>query len=297
MDLGAQSVNFEPPDQLSGVIYMRPSVLSRPYSERQMIVVTDDDVAEALHRAENERSQRKEGLSRSDIALLVLSPTSFVAEKLVNEAIKAWKRALEYDIHILHVGESESAELKFPLGHPRDAVVYVGHPALPDVYYTIADFHRVTFEHKFSEAINLLMHLGATHIRVEHVRGWSQEFSSRLSAALGQASTNTTAGEVKQARHSRSQLLYEATFSGTTKPRLPSSLVWYHHEPTWQSIAKGRVEFGLQEFSLNVTYEDDYGVNAGLKASVHKAGFDLGGKFEDHEATTWRIAGQFRTVK
>ena len=276
---------------------MKPTVQSRPYSERQMIVVTDDDLAETLHKAENEPSERKAEASFSDIALAMLLPTSYVVEKLAVEAIKAWKRAQEYDIQIVHVGRSQAAELKFALGHPRDGVVYVGHPALPDVYYTIADFHRVTFEHKFSEAVSLLMHLGATHIRVVRVRGWSEEFSSRLSVALGQASIHTTDGEVEQARHSRSQILYEATFLGTATPELPSSLVWYHHEPTWQSIAKGRMEFGLQEFALNVTYEDDYGVNAGLKASVHKAGFDLGGRFEDHEATTWRIGGQFRTLE
>ena len=272
---------------------MTPTLQSRPYSERQMIVVTDDDVAEALHRAENEPSERRGGPSLSDIVLSLLLPTPYVVGKLAVEAIRAWKRAQEYDIPIVHVGKSQAAELKFSLGHPRNSVVYVGHPAFPDVYYTIADFHRLTFEHKFSEAVNLLMHLGATHLRVSHVRGWSEEFSSRLSVALGQASTHTTAGEIEQGRHSRSQILYEATLSGTATPTLPSSLVWYHHEPTWQSIAKGRLEFGLQEFALNVTYEDDYGVNAGIKASVHKAGFDLGGKFEDHEATTWRISGQF----
>lgn len=274
---------------------MRQTVHSRPYSERQMIVVTDDDVAEALYRAETKSLESWGVNSWLEVVSRILLPPSFILEELAMEAIKAWKRARENKIPIVHIGKSEAAGLKFPPGHPRDSVVYIGHPALSDVYYTIADFHRVTFEHKFSEAINLLMHLGATNIRVEHVRGWSDNFSSRLSVALGQ--TFTATGEFDQARHSHSQLLYEATLPGTATPELPDSLIWYFHETTWQSIAMGRLRFGLQEFALSVTYEDDYGVNSGLKTSVEKAGFDLAGNFEDHEATTWRVVGKFRTLE
>lgn len=163
---------------------------------------------------------------------------------------------------------------------------------MPDVYYTIAEFHRITFEHKFSEAIRLLMYLGANQLRVEHVRGWSREFSNRLSVPLAQATAAVT-GHVESARGSQVQLLYEAELAGTQEPKLPDSLVWYPHESTWRIIAEGRLQFELQQFSLNVVYEDDYGVNAGLRASASKAGFDLGGNFEDHEATTWRISGSF----
>src|SRR5262249_36015264 len=58
----------------------------------------------------------------------------------------------------------ETKALKFPPGQPRELVVYIGHPAMENVYYPAAQFHRMTFEHKFSEAIKLLMALGATEI-------------------------------------------------------------------------------------------------------------------------------------
>jgi hypothetical protein len=90
-------------------------------------------------------------------------------------------------------------------------------------------------------------------------------------------------------------LLYEASLAGTDKPTIPEGLVWYSHEPVWQSVAKGRTIFGLNDFSLSVTYEDDFGINAGLKAAVVKAGLDLGGKFEDHQSTVWRIEGKFNS--
>ena len=271
------------------------SFLERPYSDRQMIVVTDDAVVEAVHKAELEALEKEHNvnwLQIGEIALKSLFPGMLAAE-VIKEAIKAWSRARASGIQVLQIGKSQAARLEFPPGHPREGLVYVGHPAKPYVYYTTADFHRVTFEHKFSEAINLLMHLGATHIRVEHVHGWSKEFSSRLSISLGEADS-TVAGEAEATRRAGTQLLYEATLSGAAEPTLPESLVWFPHEPTWQAIAEGRIHFGLQNFSLNVTYGDDFGVNAGLKVSALKAGFELGGQFEDHEATTWRIAGEFR---
>ncbi len=269
---------------------MKSTILSRHYSDRQMIVVTDDDVVAALHEAESKAAADKtvDWPKVSEVATRIMLGSIIV--ELAMESIKAWQRAKESGIPILYIGKSEATELTFPPGHPRTGVVYVGHPAMPKVYHTIADFHRVTFEHKFSEAIDLLMHLGAREIRVEHVRGWSKEFSGRLSVALGEAAI---AGEGGTYQSSGARVLYEATLSGGAEPRLPESSVWYEHEPTWQTIAKGRLEFGLREFALNVTYDDDYGVNAGLKASAARAGFDVGGRFEDHEATTWKISGEF----
>ena len=276
-----------------GTTKMKPTLLQRPYSERQKIVISTDRITAAMREAEAELLASVTPLGVADIALRILFPTGYLVKSAVEE-IKTWTSAKDNEVPILYVGESEASEVVFPPGHPRKLVLYIGHPAMAQVYYTIADFHRFTFEHKFSEAINLLMHLGATYIRIEHIRGWSKEFSSGLSAALGGASTRIDA-EAKEARSSDSQLMYEATLLGTKEARIPESLVWYSHEPTWQSVAKGRMEFGLQEFALNVTYEDDYGVNAGLKASTVKAGLELGGKFADHKETTWRISGKFRT--
>jgi len=53
----------------------------------------------------------------------------------------------------------------------------------------------------------------------------------------------------------------------------------------------------MKEFSLGVSYQDDYGVNAGLKLKAEKAGLDMGGAFEDHLRTTWTISGSFNECK
>ena len=256
-------------------------LLNLPYSERQKIVVVDDAAAQSKRQA-----VRNEQLDLGKTAWRV-----FVPGLAYVDLIRALNRLGEEGVSVLKVGRSDSSLLDFPPGHPRDKVIYVGHPARPTIYYTVADFHRVTFEHKFSEAIDLLMHLGATTVRVEHVRGWSREFAANLSVPLGSVDAGVETGAHSD---SRARLLFEATLSGETEPKLPDGLVWYPHEPTWQSVANGRLRFGLHDFSLSVSYEDDFGVHAGLKASALKAGLEIGGKFEDHEATTWKISGEFR---
>ncbi|GAB5097948.1 hypothetical protein [Caballeronia sp. HLA56] len=44
---------------------------------------------------------------------------------------------------------------------------------------------------------------------------------------------------------------------------------------------------------MTVNYEDDFGINEGLKLTATKAGLELGGSFEDHRATTWKLRGKF----
>lgn len=206
------------------------------------------------------------------------------------EAYAAWQRARANGLDALQIKNSEAQELYFPPAHPRVGVLYVAHPGEPNVYYTVASFHRVAFEHKFAEAIDLLMSLGATKITVEHVSGWDSKFASTLSVSLPSAPSSASAGSNSR---SNTTLLFEASLPENKSRFLPPNLVWYPHEPTWKSIANGRLVHGLNEFSLTVNYQDDFGVNAGLKGVATKAGLDLGGSFENHVATSWKLFGTF----
>lgn len=193
-------------------------------------------------------------------------------------------------LDIAKISRQDASALTFPPGHPHEGVIYVEHPAAEGVYFTAASFHRLVFEHKVAEAVTILMSLGATEIFVEHVQGWSREFAATLQVPLGKAGVNAS-GSGQNGRNS--SLLYEAHLRGTANPHLPDRLVWYSHEPTWQTIVDGRMRYGLSEFSLAVNYQDDYGINAKLKATAQKIKLDLGGSFEDHQATTWNMYGKF----
>lgn len=278
-----------------------PPILELPYSDRQLILVSDDQLVQATEKqarlALHEKQQGFDWKKIAEAALIDIIPLPFsrTLEATARETIRSWGRAREEGASVLPVGKTAAQHIDFPPGHPRDGVLYVGHPAKPSLYFTMADFHRVVFEHKFCEAIELLMSLGATSIRVEHVSGWSKEFSARISVPLADADDAST-GEAGAKRGASQSLLYEANLAGV-EPSLPDDLVWYHHEPTWQSIANGRLKYGLNDFSLSVSYQDDFGINAGLKVALAKTGLDVGGKFEDHQSTVWRLEGKFRGAK
>src|SRR5687768_12304699 len=81
---------------------------------------------------------------------------------------------------VLPITRNEARKLHFPVGHPLDHVVYVGNPADPSHYFSLADFHRHTFAHKVNEAIALVSALGAQSMTVAARQGWSREFAARL---------------------------------------------------------------------------------------------------------------------
>ena len=247
-------------------------LLDRPYSERQRIVVVSGD------RPGPDWS----GVARRALETAV-SPGLVAARQAVGAVAPAQS--------VLEVDPAAAAELILPPGHPRVGVVYVGNPVEPPCYYPAATFHRMTFEHKLAEAVRLLMALGAVELEVRHVVGRSREWAGRIDVPI--PSKGLVAGGVGEGRGaSSSALLFRATLAGG-EPSLPGDLAWYPHEPTWRQVADGRMGYGLHEFELAVRYDDDFGVGGGLRAAADKFSLDLGGSFEEHRTTEWRIRGRF----
>ena len=81
-------------------------------------------------------------------------------------------------LFVVPLATSEAARLKMPVGHPRPNVLYIGDPVEAPRYYPAADFHRRVFEHKFAEAMRLVMGLGATEVRVRWRRGGEVSWSA-----------------------------------------------------------------------------------------------------------------------
>jgi hypothetical protein len=264
-----------------------------PYSQRQLIVVQPNDLVNA------ERASRAAGKG-SSLGDLAANVGGFLvggfwgmeaATALVKEAYGAWQRARASGLNVMAISNTEATQLTFPPGHPRLGALYAAHPAKRSIYYTVAMFHRMAFEHKFSEAVGLLMSLGASSIEVKHAQGWSREFSATLSSPIPAASIDAS---VSAKGAQGTNLLFHAEFDNECIPQLPENMVWYEHEPTWSNVANGRLQFGMKQFSLTVAYQDDYGVNAGLKMNAVRSGLDMGGSFEAHTDTTWVISGTFR---
>jgi len=275
--------------------YDGTTVLDLPYQARQLIVVADDALVEASQREEEEALRRQEvGLGWVELVKSATIPfyAALPLGRMAVKAYQAWVQAKASGIPVLQIRRSDAAHITFPIGHPRDGVTYVGHPSVPKVYYPMAEFHKTIFEHKLCEAVRLLMHLGAAKIRVEHESGWSADFCAKLSVPLS-AGDEKLAGRASTRSKAQALILYEAHLSGAIAPSCPDDLIWYSHEPTWQAVADGRLNCGLRNFSIKLSYTDDFGVNAGLAAKIQGTGLEVGGKFEDYRSTIWRIAGRF----
>lgn len=274
-----------------------------PYAERQLLIVSHKEILTAvsdeqeLQKSDSSQSGIDWGKVAKKVAIAVIKSQYGPLINLVDtgiEAYKSWIKARNQGAPIKAITFEQSSALTFPPGHPREGIVYVGHPAINTHYYTMSDFHRFIFEHKISEVIRLLMSLGATSINVEHVSGWSTDIAANLSIPLTSTGDSTASVEAGSRSNLNKSVIYSATLSGSDRPKMLDKTVWLAFEPTWSSIADGRLHYGLNDFDMKISYLDDFGINAGLKAVIMKSGLDIGGKFEDHQATTWRIAGKFK---
>lgn len=188
------------------------------------------------------------------------------------------------------IPKSWASQFTLPPGQPQQHVVFAGHPYNNHVYCQLDDFHIFMFEGKFCEIIDILMELGATKIEVRHVIGWGREFSEKLGVSIPKASINQ---ESSLTNKTHSEILYKAEFGQTESVALPETAIWLPHEKTWQQFVKGRIKHRLRTFNLKLQYQQDFGVNVSLKSEIEKSGFDVGGKFVDHQETIWEIKGEF----
>jgi hypothetical protein len=204
------------------------------------------------------------------------------------------RQARKEGLAVTEIGRHEAAQLRFPPGHPRPRLVYVGHPVVADRYLTLSDFHRRAFEHKAGELIGLLACLGAIRYGVEHLQGFATDLATN--AALEGLSKRVAGATVGAAatRHRLEDVRSEWQLPPPrVAPHVPEGLSWYHHEDLWQRIATQRIRHHLHRFELDLRYEDDFGVNADVAGRFLRAGFDLGGDFQKYEATAWRVSGEF----
>ena len=285
---------------LEELMKVEENLTELPYSERQLIVIVPDDakvaelkaMEEAKNSNEDEKSSTWWDYATSAVTLVAprLSPYWLGAEFVVG-IYNGIKKLRQKEISIKTVSCTSSDSLTFAPGHPQKKCVYVGNPVNPQVYFSLADFHRMMIESKFTEVVNLLMSLGAEDIKAERVMGWGSEITASVD---GKLPTQDEAGiKVCSSRSNEKSFLFEAKLNSTATPKIPENLSWFPFEPTWQMISQGRIYHGLKNFTLNVNYLENFGITADLNSSIKGGGLSIGGQFTEHQSTIWKITGQF----
>ena len=136
------------------------------------------------------------------------------------------------------------------------------------------------------------MGLGACSMQVRSERGWRGEMAAGMLAPI--RGVLSRSGRASATAERSSEMLLEASLEPSGPPEIPSGLIWYPHEPSWQMVAEGRTHRGLTDFALKVESTDDYGINADFEVKARRVKLlQLGGEFTAHKATTWVIEGRF----
>lgn len=283
-------------------------VRSLPYPDRRLVVVARDEVVALQRESEAEAplpvaAPELVGDDRRKRVVLTLARgvgmaagggLGLAAVEVAIELAKSRRKANEKGIDVFVISRSEAVPLTFPVGHPRERVVYVGHPANPACYLPMADFHRSLFEHKVAEALRLVTSLGATEVAVEHVSGWTSISDIGAGLVMPVSTTPVEVGvTVERATSKGHRVMSRMDLVPRHAPAVPDDLAWYAHEPLWREVARARLDAGLRSFRIDVKYTDDFGVHASLKAAVAEVGLEVGGSFTEHQDTVWRFEGTF----
>jgi len=176
--------------------------------------------------------------------------------------------------------------LKFPPSHPVHGQLYVGHPFIENLYYPIEDYENYLFQSQVMELSSLLKSLGAVKIKTEYIKATTNSIEHKevqshhenkntgVDSAFGnkvggfQQSTNvdkSTTALSESASQNESQvgkkMTIDGTFKPTKKPFIPEDLIWFEHNEIWKSLAKQRLEGGLESYDLILSTKNVEQVN------------------------------------
>lgn len=191
----------------------------------------------------------------------------------------------------LTVVETElTAGLWLPPGHPRVGHLYAVHPLRERAYLPLERYHPVLFEQKLQEALTLLAALGAVRVRARCARGYSAFKSAGVSVGTGR---ETLGVDATRTERSVVGVELEEHYPAGRTPTIPRGLLWLGHEPAWTALARRRLESGVERFTLELRYTEDFGVHGGVAAALEGLGVRVGGAFREFEETVWHLEGEF----
>lgn len=208
--------------------------------------------------------------------------------------------------------------INFPIGHPIANQLYVGHPYLASKYIPFENYELELIEDKVREFCVIMQSLGATEINIECLNSSTNKKDTSIHQK-GSASINykfaSASGDGQKDRNSKffediSQCInLRQKFEPKSKPELPSNLVWYPNEPSWQRLYKQRLQGGFLEHEERIeTRKSQVVENSELKqvsAEVKWLFIQANGnweqsmeeKFEGHENAILSIRVQFAPLE
>lgn len=172
--------------------------------------------------------------------------------------------------------------LKFPMGHPHSNQLYIAHPLINNFYVPFEDYQFVFIEDQVREYCELAQALGATEITIECLnekQDDSQDTGNKhINANAGRKGGginvdyqgNSSHHLIDSIRHS---LEMHQTYQPVEAPYVPENLVWYPQMPSWQHLAKQRLNGRLNSHEEKMQTQKSQVVDGNelkqIKGEVH----------------------------
>lgn len=182
--------------------------------------------------------------------------------------------------------------ISFPVGHPVENHIYIGHPYLPELYLPIETYQYAFVEDKVREFCELAQALGAVEITVEALNtSNTSKNGSRDRRGAGGASysgnsvnasghSNETYGSLDEKYQT---LNFHQEYEPSESVHLPDNLVWYPHETGWQRLYQQRLK-GILSHEERIETRKSQVLSASelkeIKGEV-KSVFEANGEWED----------------
>ena len=216
------------------------------------------------------------------------------------------------------IKQDKLPKISFPLNHPKNDELYVGHPFNPSIYLPILEYDYELLNDRISELCYLLQCLGATYIEIRNDKSttnYTQQdnFISTENGLKGKVVTaNADYSNTSNSNNTLGNIIKIARTQKLTPhntPFIPNGLIWYQSEPSWQRLVHQRLSGSLIEHEetiyskttqvlnnediKNITLEIGNYVNA-LKSKVDKTGIE---KLNNQADSQWTVIVHFKPLQ
>jgi len=237
----------------------------------------------------------------------IVMPLSFSDENIYKEV----ESPLLIDI-------DEKLPIDFPMGHPLENHLYVGHPLIPKKYIPFETYQLELVEDRVREFCILAQSLGATEISIECLNSSnSDRYTNGRTSASAHGGNRVFSGSAEMDyQHSRrmieelsNSLSLRQTYEPCDEPFVPNGLVWYGNEPSWQRLVNQRLNGNLRSHEERMETRKSQMIDdkelLSLKANVEglwgKAGVGFSNednkKFVQQENAVLSINVQFASLR
>lgn len=186
--------------------------------------------------------------------------------------------------------------LKFPNNNPKKEELYILHPYIKDIYMPYSDYEVTLFRDKFEEFSYLIQCLGAKSMTITVAKGSKNSRSNLINLSSHKDNQKTIDGSIgfkgvgingnykdtksynsnkisnqddikeDETSYSRTQI-----FNPTKKPYLPSDMIWFENESSWQRLYKQRTTGNIMHHHDVLSSKSNYSISEKEEIALKEA--------------------------